>query len=46
MIPLLTILSGLAWTIVYAESIRIGFRDEAYVMPIAALALNVAWEST
>lgn len=46
MIPFLTVLSGLAWTIVYAESIRIGFRDKTYAMPIAALALNVAWEST
>jgi hypothetical protein len=46
MVPFLTVLSGLAWTIVYAESIRIGFRDKTYAMPIAALALNVAWEST
>jgi hypothetical protein len=46
MAPLLTLISGLAWTIVYAESIRIGFRDKTYAMPIAALALNVAWEST
>ena len=46
MAPLLTLLSGLAWTIVYAESIRVGFRDKTYAMPIAALALNFAWEST
>jgi hypothetical protein len=46
MVPLLTLVSGLAWTIVYAESIRIGFRDKTCAMPIAALALNVAWEST
>jgi len=46
MAPFLTILSGLAWTIVYIESIRIGFRDKTYAMPVAALALNVAWEST
>ena len=44
--PILTLLSGLAWTIVYADSIRIGFRDKTYAMPIAALALNIAWEST
>jgi hypothetical protein len=46
MVPLLTLISGVAWTIVYAESIRIGFRDKTYAMPVAALALNVAWEST
>jgi hypothetical protein len=46
MVPVLTVISGLAWTIVYAESIRIGFRDKTYAMPIAALALNFAWEST
>jgi hypothetical protein len=45
-VPLLTLISGLAWTIVYIESIRVGFRDKAYAMPIAALALNFAWEST
>jgi hypothetical protein len=46
MIPLLTVISGLAWTIVYFESIRVGFRDNTYAIPIAALALNFAWEST
>jgi hypothetical protein len=44
--PLLTAISGLAWTIVYIDSIRIGFRQKTYAMPMAALALNVAWEST
>ncbi|MEV8532899.1 hypothetical protein [Streptomyces sp. NPDC051211] len=43
---LLTLVSGLAWTIVYVESIRVGFRDRTYAMPVAALALNFAWEST
>ncbi|SRR5258708_11784683 len=46
MVPLLTVISGLAWTIVYFESIRVGFRDRTYAIPIAALALNFAWEST
>jgi hypothetical protein len=46
MVPFLTIISGLAWTIVYIESIRVGFRDKACAMPIAALALNFAWAST
>jgi hypothetical protein len=40
----LTILSGLAWTIVYAEGIRLGFRDRTYAIPLAALGLNFAWE--
>jgi hypothetical protein len=46
MVPFLTILSGLAWTIVYIEAIRVGWRDKTYAIPIAALALNFAWEST
>jgi hypothetical protein len=46
MVPFLTVISGLAWTIVYIESIRVGFRDKTYAMPLAALALNFAWEST
>jgi hypothetical protein len=41
----LTILSGLAWTIVYIESIRLGFKYKTYAMPVAALALNIGWES-
>jgi hypothetical protein len=45
-VPLfLTVLSGLAWTIVYLEAIRLGFRHRTYAMPMAALALNIAWES-
>jgi hypothetical protein len=43
---LLTALSGLAWTIVYIESIRVGFQQKTYAMPIAALGLNIAWEWT
>jgi hypothetical protein len=42
----LTILSGVAWTIVYIESIRIGFAQKTYAIPAAALGLNIAWEST
>ena len=41
----LTILSGLAWTIVYIESIRLGFKHKTYAMPVAALGLNIAWET-
>ena len=46
MILFLTILSGLAWTLVYIESIGVGFRQKTYAMPVAAVALNFAWEST
>jgi hypothetical protein len=42
----LTAISGLAWTIVYIDAIRIGFRQKTYAIPMAALGLNFAWEST
>lgn len=41
----LTILSGVAWTVVYIDAIRVGFRDKSYAIPAAALALNIAWEA-
>jgi hypothetical protein len=41
---ILILLSGIAWTIVYIASIRIGIRDKTYAMPFWALALNLAWE--
>ena len=41
----LTLLSGVAWTVVYIDAIRVGFRDRTYAIPVAALALNIAWES-
>lgn len=41
----LTVVSGVCWTIVYIEGIRIGFRDKSYAIPFYALALNFAWES-
>jgi len=40
----LTLVSGVAWTIVYVAAIRIGFRQRTYAIPVAALALNFAWE--
>jgi hypothetical protein len=43
---LLTAVSGIAWTIVYIDSIRVGFTQKTYAMPIAALGLNIAWEWT
>ena len=45
MIPFLTALSGIAWTVVYIEAIRLGFAQKTYAVPVAALALNFAWES-
>ncbi|MEV0412566.1 hypothetical protein AB0I68_17605 [Streptomyces sp. NPDC050448] len=42
---ILTLVSGVAWTVVYVEAIRVGLRDRTYAMPVAALALNFAWES-
>src|SRR5215510_726752 len=42
---ILTVISGVCWTIVYIEGIRIGFRDKSYAIPFYALALNFAWES-
>jgi hypothetical protein len=40
----LTIISGVCWTVVYIDGIRIGFRDKSYAIPFYALALNFAWE--
>jgi hypothetical protein len=37
--------SGIAWTIVYIASIHIGLKQQTYAMPVAALALSIAWES-
>jgi hypothetical protein len=41
----LTLLSGVAWTVVYAVAIRIGFQQRTYAIPAVALALNIAWET-
>ncbi len=40
----LMLISGVAWTIVYIQCIRIGFKHKTYAMPFWALALNLAWE--
>jgi hypothetical protein len=42
---ILTIISGVCWTIVYIDGIRLGFRDKSYAIPFYALALNFAWET-
>jgi hypothetical protein len=41
---ILTVVSGVCWTIVYIEGIRAGFKDKSYAIPFYALALNIAWE--
>lgn len=41
----LTLVSGVAWTVVYVVAIRIGFQQRTYAIPAVALALNIAWES-
>ena len=40
----LTVISGISWTLVYIELIRVGFKDKSYGMPLFALALNLSWE--
>ena len=40
----LTVASGICWTVVYVEGIRVGFKDKSYAIPFYALALNFAWE--
>lgn len=41
---ILLIISGLSWTVVYIESIRLGFKQKTYCMPLWALGLNICWE--
>ena len=41
---ILVAISGIAWTIVYLELIRTGFKEKACGMPLFALTLNLAWE--
>ena len=40
----LSLISGICWTIVYIEMIRVGFKEKTYGMPVFALALNICWE--
>ncbi len=40
----LVVISGICWTIVYLDSIRVGFKEKTYAMPIVALAFNLCWE--
>jgi len=41
---ILTVISGLCWTVVYIEGIRLGLKHRSYAIPFFALALNIAWE--
>ncbi|WP_217447542.1 hypothetical protein [Maribellus comscasis] len=38
------LISGIAWTVVYIDCIRIGFKHKTYAIPLWALALNISWE--
>jgi hypothetical protein len=40
----LTLVSGICWTTVYIEGIRLGLKEKTYAIPFYALALNISWE--
>lgn len=40
----LIVISGICWSAVYIDSIRTGFKQKTYCMPLFALGLNIAWE--
>lgn len=44
-ITILALISGIAWTIVYIDSIYIGRKQKTYAIPLWALALNIGWEA-
>ena len=44
LVTVLTLVSGISWSIVYIDMIYRGFRDRTYGMPLFALAFNIAWE--
>lgn len=41
---LLTLISGISWSLVYIVLIRRGFADKTYGMPLFALSFNLSWE--
>ncbi|WP_125589838.1 transmembrane-type terpene cyclase [Companilactobacillus jidongensis] len=43
---ILPLISGIAWTITYSALVYRGFKDKIPGMPLAALCLNFAWETT
>jgi len=40
----LTLVSGVCWTVVYIDGIRLGIKEQSYAIPFYALALNLSWE--
>ncbi len=42
---ILVVISGICWSTVYVDSIRTGFKQKTYCMPIFALGLNIVWEA-
>ena len=40
----LSLISGIFWTLTYLLIIDRGFRDKTYGMPLLALCLNISWE--
>lgn len=44
LINILIVISGVCWSVVYIDSIRTGFKQKTYCMPLFALGLNIAWE--
>jgi hypothetical protein len=40
----LSLISGIFWTLTYLLIIERGFRDKTYGMPLLALCLNISWE--
>jgi hypothetical protein len=44
LVTVLTLISGVSWTVVYLDIINRGFRDRTYGMPLFALAFNATWE--
>ena len=43
-VTLLTLISGICWTLVYIILIRRGITDKTYGMPLFALTFNLSWE--
>lgn len=41
---ILVLISGICWSFVYVDSIRLGFKQKTYAMPLFALGLNITWE--
>ncbi|MFN8563621.1 MAG: hypothetical protein U0703_18850 [Anaerolineae bacterium] len=44
LVTILTLISGISWTLVYIILIVRGFRDKTYGMPLFALTFNLSWE--